>query len=276
MGTFVEVISPYKEAANTAFQEIARIEKLLSKYDPDSEISKLNKTGVLAASDDTLYILKKAEEFWKLSDGGFDVTVGPLMDLWGFTDKKYKLPKEEDIRKTLEKVGFDKIIFNNQNNVVKYKTLGIEIDLGGIAKGFAVDRAVNKLKEIGVTSCLINVGGQVYCLGDNSGKPWRVGIKNSRKPGIVENLALKNKAVSTSGDYEQYFIINGRRFSHIMDPKTGYPVDTGVSSVTVIADDSILTDVLSTSIFVLGREKGGKLAKAIGNVQVKVVSVDGY
>ncbi len=276
LGTYVEVTSPYKEAANTAFQEISRIEKLLSKYDPDSEISRLNKTGILAVSDDTLHILKKAEEFWKLTDGGFDVTVGPLMDLWGFSNKKYKQPKEEDIKKTLKVVGFDKIIFNNQNNVINYKTSGVEIDLGGIAKGFAVGQAVKRLKEKGITSCLINAGGQIYCLGDNSGRPWRVGIKNPRKSGIVDYLELRDKAVSTSGDYEQYFIIDGRRFTHIMDPKTGYPLDNGVISVTVIADDSTIADALSTSIFVLGKVKGMKLAKAIANVQVKVVSADEY
>jgi FAD:protein FMN transferase len=147
MGTFVEVTSPYKEAANTVFQEIKRIENLLSKYDPDSEISRLNKAGFLAVSDDTLQILKKAGEFWKLTDGGFDVTVGPLMDLWGFTNKNYKLPKEEDIVKTREIVGFDKIIFNNQDNVIKYKTSGVQIDLGGITKGLAVGQAVKK-KEL--------------------------------------------------------------------------------------------------------------------------------
>ncbi|MFH1397488.1 MAG: FAD:protein FMN transferase [Candidatus Omnitrophota bacterium] len=272
LGTFVEVTSPYKEAANTAFEEISRIEKLLSKYDPESEISRLNRSGELAVSDDTLYILKKAEEFWKLTDGIFDVTVGPLMDLWGFSDKKYILPNPEDIQKTLEGVGFDKIIFNNQNNVIKYKTSGVKIDLGGIAKGFAIEMAVKRLKEKGITSCLINAGGQVYCLGDNSGRPWRVGIKNPRKPGIVDYLELKDKAVSTSGDYEQYFIVNGRRFTHIINPETGYPVDAGIISVTVIADDSTIADCLSTSIFVLGKAKGLELAKAIANVQVKVVS----
>lgn len=276
MGTFVEVTSPYKGAANTAFQEISRIEKLLSKYDPDSEISRLNRSGELALSEDTGNVLKKAREFWRLTAGSFDVTIGPLMDLWGFTTKNYRLPEDTQIKKTLELVGFDKIIFNDENNVVKYIFSGAEIDLGGIAKGYAIDRAVFKLKEKGIFSCLINAGGQVYCLGDNFGKPWRVGIKNPRKPGIVDYLELRDKAVSTSGDYEQYFIINGRRFSHIMDPKTGYPVDRGVVAVTVVADDSTLADALSTSIFVLGKEKGLELAKKIPGVQVNILSNEQY
>ncbi len=271
MGTFVEVISPYKDAPKIVFAEIRQVENLLSKYKEDSEVGKLNQLGKLKVSPDTLYVLQKAKEFWQLSDGAFDITVGPLIDLWGFTDKKYRLPGREEIEKTLNTVGFDKIIFNISDNVVKFKLPGMKIDLGAIAKGYAVDCAVKKLKEHGIKSCLINAGGQIYCLGDKFGKPWRIAIRNPRKDGLWDYLELKNKAVSTSGDYEQYFSKGNKRYSHILNPKTGYPTDSGIISTTVIANDGLTADALATSIFVLGKEKGLELAKKLKNVKVEII-----
>ena len=271
MGTYVEVISPDKNAANIVFTEIKRIENLLSKYNPDSEIAKLNEFGQLKVSQDTFYILQKAKEFWQASNGAFDITVGPLVDLWGFTDKKYSLPKPEKIQKTLERIGFEKIILQAGDNVVKFKIRGMKIDLGAIAKGYAVDCAVKKLRERGIKSCLINAGGQVSCLGDKFGGPWVVGINHPRRTGIVESIQLKDQAVATSGDYEQYFIQKKKRYSHIFNPKTGYPADSGVISVTVIAPDGLTADALTTSIFVLGKEKGLALASKFRNITVKIM-----
>src|SRR4030042_2514766 len=161
MGTFIEVISPDKRAADIAFREIKKIEDLLSKYNPDSEISRLNKTGELRVGPDTFYLMQKAREFWQASNGAFDVTIGPLMDLWGFSDKNYRLPDDKEVKKTLALVGFDKIFLDNSQNMVKFITSGMKIDLGGIAKGYALDKAADKLKAEGITSCLINAGGQV-------------------------------------------------------------------------------------------------------------------
>jgi len=271
MGTFIEVISPDKEAPNIVFSEIKRIEGLLSKYKGDSEVAKLNTLGKLKVSPDTLYVLRKAKEFWQLSDGAFDITVGPLMDLWGFTDKKYYLPKKEEINRALSKVGFDKIIFNIDDNVVEFKVLGMKIDLGAIAKGYAVDCAVKKLKEHRIKSCLINAGGQIYCLGDKFGRPWNIAVRGPRNKGFWDYLKLKDKAVATSGDYEQYFINNGKRYAHIFNPKTGYPSNSGIVSVTVIAPDGLTADALSTSIFILGKDKGLKLAKKFNNVDVEII-----
>ncbi len=271
MGTFVEVISPDKEAPNIVFSEIKRIEGLLSKYKGDSEVAKLNTLGKLKVSPDTFYVLQKAKKIWQLSDGAFDITVGPLMDLWGFTDKKYYLPKNEEIKQTLSKVGFDKIIFNIDDNVVEFKVLGMKIDLGAIAKGYAVDCAVRKLKEHQIKSCLINAGGQIYCLGDKFGRPWNVAIREPRNKGFWNYLKLKDKAVATSGDYEQYFMNKGKRYTHIFNPKTGYPSNSGIVSVTVIAPDGLTADALATSVFILGKDKGLKLAKKFNNVDVEII-----
>jgi len=287
MGTFVEVISPYKDAPNIVFAEIKRIENLLSKYKEDSEIAKLNKLGKLKVNPDTFYVLQKAKKIWQLSDGAFDITVGPLMDLWGFTDKKYYLPKDEEITQTLSKVGFEKIIFNIDDNMVEFKIPGMKIDLGAIAKGYAVDCAIKKLKERGIKSCLINAGGQVYCLGDKLGRPWRIAMKNPRgnyegffgtlpqnqeKVSLMKPfLELKDEAVATSGDYEQYFMNNGKRYAHIFNPKTGYPSNSGIVSVTVIAPDSLTADALATSIFILGKDKGLKLVQRFKDVRVEII-----
>ena len=271
MGTFVEVISPDKGAGDIVFKEIKRVENLLSKYKEDSEVAKLNKSGKLRVSPETFYILQRAKEFWQVSGGAFDITVSPLMDLWGFTDKEYYLPKKEEIRKALRRVGFEKIIFNPDDNVVKFKLSGMKIDLGAIAKGYAVDCAVRKLREHGIKSCLISAGGQIYALGDKFGKPWRIAIRNPRKSGLWDYLELRNKAVATSGDYEQYFIKGDKRYSHILNPKTGYPADSGIISTTVIADDGLTADALSTSIFVLGKEKGLNLAQRFKDVKVEII-----
>jgi len=274
MGTIIEVTSAHKEAAGIVFGELERLENLLSKYKPESEVSQLNKRAKLKVSPETFYILKKSKEFWQLSSGAFDVTVAPLVDLWGFTNKNFTVPADEEIKNILNLIGSDKILLHNRDNVIEFKFSGMKIDLGAIAKGYAVDCAVRKLKEKGIDSCLINAGGQVYCLGTKFGLPWRVAIRAPRGRGIAGYLELTNRSVATSGDYEQYFIKNNKRYAHIFNPKTGYPANSGVISVTVIAPDGLTSDALATAIFVLGKEKGQKLAERFKGVEVKIYAQD--
>lgn len=271
MGTFVEVISPQKEAAGIVFGEIRRLENLLSRYKPDSEVSKLNELGELAVSGDTLYILKKAKELWQATDGAFDITVAPLVDLWGFTERRYSIPGDEEIKETLQLVGSDKIIFDKRNNMVKFSVSGTKIDLGGIAKGYALDCAAAKLKERNINSCLVNAGGQILALGDKFGKPWDVAVRNPRRKGYLKILKLKDRSVATSGDYQQYFIKGDKRYAHILNSKTGYPVDSGVISATVIADDGLTADALATAIVVLGKEKGVSLVKRFPGTEAEII-----
>ncbi len=275
MGTTIEVISPDKQAADIAFREIKRIENLLSYYRDDSEVSRLNKQGRLEVSPETLFVIKKAGEFWQATQGAFDVTVAPLLELWGFSGGNYRLPDDIKIKETLELIGFDKVRISG--NIIEFKTEGMKIGLGAIAKGYAVDCAARKLKFAGIKSALINAGGDIYCLGDKAGLPWRVAINPAlpsrasrrRNGGVAGYLELKNKAVATSGNYEQYFSVGDTRYCHILDPRTGRPADTGIASVTVIADDCLTADALSTSIFVLGKEKGRELARRF-NAEVKI------
>ncbi|HTY44556.1 MAG TPA: FAD:protein FMN transferase [Patescibacteria group bacterium] len=271
MGTFVQVSSPRKEAAGIVFAEMKRIERLLSKYDPASEVSQLNRLGKLRASPETFYIISKSKEFWSLSNGAFDITVGPLMDVWGFTDKKYREPTDAEIRDALQRVGSDKIILKNNGNVVEFSAPQMRIDLGGIAKGYGLDCAVKKLKEAGITSCLINAGGQIYALGTKYGKPWRIGTRNPRPGSLADSpeyWELADQSAATSGDYEQYFVQGRKRYSHIIDPKTGSPVASGVIAVTVVAPDGLTADALSTAVFVLGRAQGEALVKKIAGAKI--------
>jgi thiamine biosynthesis lipoprotein len=271
MGTFWEVTSPEKEAGAVVFTEAERIENLLSKYLQNSEISRLNQAGKLEVSPETFYVIKKSIEFWQISDGAFDISVAPLVDLWGFTTQKHNFPTAGSINSILGIIGSDKIILHEKNNVVEFKLPGMKIDLGAIAKGFALDCAVKKLKEKGIDSCLINAGGQVYALGKKFGSPWKIAIQNPRKSEITATLELNDNSVSTSGDYEQFFFKEGRRYCHIIDPRSGYPVSNGVSSVTVVADSALEADALSTAIFVLGKEKSVRLLKEFPRIIVKVL-----
>ena len=272
MGTIVEVVSPQPHAAKIAFAEMRRIEDLLSKYKPDSEVSLLNRRGSLRVSPETLYLIKKSKEFWQASEGAFDITVGPVVDVWCFTQQSYRVPSEREIQRTLKSVGSDKIIFNDKNNVVKFKVSGVKVDLGAIAKGFAVDCAIKKLKEAGIDSCLINAGGDIYCLGAKFGYPWKIAIQNPRQPGFAGYLKLRNRAVATSGDYRQFFIKGSRRYAHIFNPKTGYPADTGISSVTVMAADCLTADAIATAVFVLGNKKGRGLAERFKEVKLIAIA----
>lgn len=270
MGAIVEVISPDERAAGIAFEEIGRIEGLLSKYKEGSEVSRLNREGQLTVSPETLYIIKQAERFSAASGGAFDITVGPLMSVWGFTDKNYCLPDSQKIEQALRLVGFDKVVIDERNSRISFNREGMSIDLGAIAKGYAVDCAVKKLKQAGINSCLINAGGDIYCLGNKSGRPWNIAIANPRGDGSAGILQLKNRAVATSGDYQQYFFNQEKRYSHIFNPQTGYPAESGVVSVTVAAPDCLTADAIATSIFVLGKERGTGLAGKFSDVDVVV------
>ncbi len=271
MGTSIEVVSPYGKAAEIVFGEFNRVEDLLSKYKPSSEVYRLNKNGGLKVSRETFCLIKKAKDFYQATDGAFDVTIGPLVDLWGFTDRRYSYPPREDVRRKLKLVGSDKIILNDKDCMVKFMLSGMRIDLGGIAKGYALDCAIKKLKENNINSCLINAGGQVSCLGDKFGKPWNIAIASPRGKGTVGCLGLKDRSIATSGDYQRYFIKDKKRYSHILNPKTGRPADTDIASVTVVAEDGLTADVLATAMFILGREGAWALADKFPGVTFKII-----
>jgi thiamine biosynthesis lipoprotein len=272
MGTFIEITSSDERAAAIAFKEISRLDNLLSKYKENSDIWQLNKLGKARVSQDTIYVINKAKQFSKDTDGVFDITVEPLLEIWGFKDQQYRIPAQEEITEALKLVGTDKIIIDETNSTIEFKAENMAIDLGGIAKGYAVDKAVEKLKEIGIKDALINAGGDIFSLGEKFSGKWQIAIRDPRSQGVIKDLKLRDKAIATSGDYQAFFIVNERRLAHIINPQTGYPCESGVISVSVVADDCLTADALATSIFILGKDKGEQLAKRFNSRIVSFVT----
>lgn len=276
MGTFVEVTSSNPQAKEVVFREFERVEKMCSLFDENSELSRLNSSGDLVASKEFFDILEKAQMYYETTDGAFDVTIAPLSLLWKKAFLAQELPREEDIKQALSCVGSDYIYLDDKNLSVKLLKMGVKLDLGGMAKGYAVDSSIAKLKALKIDSAIVNAGGDIYCLGENDKRPWRVGIQDPRNnKNIIETLQLENKAVATSGDYEQFFIFQDKRYSHIINPSTGYPAVSGIISASVIAKDALTADVLATAFVVLGYEKSLPVINRFQDAQAKLIADQG-
>lgn len=259
MDTYMTVTAYGKNAengVNEAVDEINRLETVLSAEKQESDIYKLNETGSGTLSTDTKNIVSKALEINKTTNGAFDISIYPLMVKWGFTTQKYNVPSKNEISKLLKDVDSSKIIFDEKSGNIKLKE-NMKIDLGGIAKGYTSNRVMQIFKEHGVTSGLVSLGGNVQALGTKTdGTAWQIAIENPDKSSdYIGVVSVKDKAVITSGGYERYFEKNGKTYHHILDPETGYPAESGVKSVTIVSDDGTLADALSTSLFVMGKEK---------------------
>jgi len=276
-GTYLEIISPYKEAANIVYEEFKRLDKIFNLYDSNSEIYQLNNTYNLSrrVSDEMIEILKLSGEISELTGGAFDISCGVLYDFWKKLTtggRAREFPADETIEELKKMCGMEYIEVNFKEKTVLIKKRGLKIDLGGIAKGYMVDRAAIKLKEAGIDSALISAGGDMYCLGRPSLKDrhWRVGIKNPEEiKGVVDSQDLMNEAIATSGSYEQFFEYKGERYSHLIDPRTGYPVNNNAVSVSVISKNCTTADSLATAFFILGKEGVNKfLSKNLSTMRV--------
>jgi thiamine biosynthesis lipoprotein len=276
MGTFVEVKSPDARASAIVFDEFKKLEAIFNLFDRGSELSRLNDTQKAVVSEPLFDIIQQAQGFYRLTDGAFDITVGPASVLWKKAIASKILPGPDAVAQALSLAGSDFIYLDAKTREVALLKSGMRIDLGGIAKGFALDRAVRKLKDAQIDSALINAGGNIYCLGTNHRAPWRVGVQDPFREGkVLDELVLADRAVATAGDYQQYVEINGRRYSHIVDPKTGYPAQSGIVSATIIADDATASDALSTACVVLGLEKSRKLLSRFPEMKAILVANDG-
>ncbi len=259
------------EAMTDAFEEIARIERLLSIFRPESDLARVNdfqKKGTLSIDREFVEVLTQSIEYAKKSGGAFDPTAAPLIQLWGFGPggERSTPPKKEEIASVLHRIGF----WNIRLTAGRIELLkeGVEINLGGIGKGYAIDRAIEKLCEHRITRAMISCGSTIYALGAPPGEPgWRVDIQHPRREeGRIDTVYLRDQALSTSGDYEKYFIFKGRRFSHLIDPRTGYPSE-GVAGVTVLAPTAMEADALSTAAFILGFGAGKRLLADLPGVE---------
>jgi thiamine biosynthesis lipoprotein len=267
-----------KEKIDMRLEDINRV---FSTYLEDSEISRFNalhRAGEkFRVSDDFIQVLKVGRKIHQLSEGAWDGTVNPLVDLWGFgpTRREPKMPAASAIKKRLQTVGFDRIQIIAPNFIVKHSAR-ITLDLNSIAKGFAVDQVSRLIAAAGFKNYLVEIGGEVYAAGlRKDGKKWRIGINKPRKDAAINAVykvvSLSNKAFATSGDYRNFFEIDGVRYSHIIDPRSGYPVSNGIAGVSIIAGNCTLADGLATAIMVMGVEKGISLVNRLDNVEGLIV-----
>ncbi len=264
------------EALKAVEEEAKRLERLLSRFIPESDIGRINAGAgrkPATISLETLKILELAAGVSLSSRGCFDVTVAPLADLWDYKNA-VKPPEAERIREILSLVGWRDLELDVAEGSAGLKREGQSIDLGGIAKGYASDRFMQIFRERGVASAFSNIGGNVSTLGSKpDGSAWRVGIRHPRAEDLMGVVEASGEAVVTSGDYERYFTDDaGKRYHHILDPKTGYPAESGLISVTVVAGSAMLADALSTAVFVAGLERGAEILKKY--LQAEAVLID--
>jgi len=283
MGTIVEIRingPDAKRHAKAAIEEMKRIAGLLNYHDENSELSNINRMAgitAVAVSQDTFEIIKRGLNVCRLTGGMYDITIGPLVDIWDFTSKDRKeIPSGNELAYAQHLVNYGNVEIDSRSETVKLLYPGMKIDLGGIAKGYAIAKARALLVERGVKSALISTGSSITVIGTNGDRNWRVGVKNPSKPDdIIGILDLKpGQALATSGDYERFFEIKGKRYHHILDPRTAMPAG-GTKSVTIISDDAVLSDALSTAVFVMGPSRGLQFLRGLANVYAIIVDKDG-
>jgi FAD:protein FMN transferase len=283
LGTAVEIAArgpdrdKLEAAVGGAFAEIARLEAMMSATRDDSELAAVNRGAGGAAvpvSAELFEVIARSLEASKESGGAFDATVGALRGVWSFDPDDPRAATDAEIAARLPLVSWKGVALDRQRRAVGLARPGMRIDLGGIAKGYAVDRALAKLRDAGVTMALVNAGGDLAALGPHGDRPWSVGLQDPRRRGqLIARLAVQDQAVATSGDYERFFVKNGVRMSHILDPRTGRPA-TGCRSVSVFAPAAWQADAFATAIFVLGPGDGMALARRLGLGAV-IIDADG-
>lgn len=268
------------ETVSLAKEELIRLENILSFFKPLSEVSLLNdKAGedYVKLSSETYYIIKKAKKYSKMCGGVFDITAAPLISTWGIFTKNQRVPDLSEIIKAKALINFNDILLDENSCKVKLKNKNEKIDLGGIAKGFAADKVKEIYRKNEIQSAFINIGGNVLAVGKKpDGSKWNIGVQNPLEPrgNCIGLVAVEDKSVVTSGDYVRYFIEDGEKYHHILDPRTGYPARSGIMSVTLITENSIDADALSTAAFILGLQEGMKLIKSIKNAEAIFITKD--
>ncbi len=281
MGTRVYVELWWQDAERAAglmqqvMDEMERINQLMSPYRQTSELYKINSTGAERAipiSNELFQLIIKSNHYSDISGGAFDISFASLGNEYDYR-KKIK-PTEMERRKAAALINYKDLILDPAEHSIRFGKPGMRIDLGGIAKGYAVDNSISILQRAGVKSAIVTAGGDSRILGDHQGRPWMLGIHNPRGEGHVITLPLDNIAVSTSGDYERYFEADGVRYHHIIDPKKG-DSPRQLMSASVLADKSIDADALSTTLFVLGTEKALKLANSLAGVSAILIDNTG-
>jgi thiamine biosynthesis lipoprotein len=286
MGTVARILvvaqtQPQAEAAiDAAFDKIYAIDHLMSDYDPNSQLSLVNREAFdrpVPVDAKLFEVLTAAKLYSCMSDGAFDVTVGPEVQLWRKAKEDGVAPTPEALAKAKEAVGYENLILDAENKAVKFAKEGMFLDLGGIAKGYAIDKAIEALQAAGLKGGMVDIGGDLRCFGTPAkGKPhWFIGLQDPQnEEDILMKLNMDNRAVATSGDYRRFVVIDGQKHSHIINPATADSAQD-LSSVTIIAPTAMQADALATAVTVLGSEKGLSLIETMEECEAFVIQSEG-
>lgn len=267
-------------AINEAIDKLNEIDDKMSAFKDYSEITKVNKNAGIASvivSKETYFLLKEAVEYSRRLQGTFDITIRPLVNLWGIGTVKENVPSSGSINETLKLVNYKDILFNDKTFSIMLKNKNQAIDLGGIAKGYAADCVRDIFKKNGVKTAIIDLGGNIFVLGKKIDKKlWNVGIQDplEKRGEFIGIISVQDKSIVTSGNYEKYFVKNDKIFHHILDPRTGYPSDSRIISATIISNNSIDGDGLSTGVYILGVEKALELIESIEGIDAIFITDD--
>lgn len=251
------------------------LEGLFSATDKNSEISRLNASGTLNLSDDTYNLVERALEICRQTDGALDLSIYPVVKAWGFTTDSHHVPSQQELDDLLSKVDYNKIECSPENNSISIPD-GMEIDLGSVAKGYTGDKILDLFRKNGITSALLNLGGNVQALGSKpDGTDWRVGVRDPLSNGYLGVLSISDMSVITSGGYERYFEDKeGNIYWHIIDPSTGFPAKNGIISATAVGNEGTYCDALSTSLFIMGTDKAVEFWKTYRDFEMILVTED--
>jgi thiamine biosynthesis lipoprotein len=263
--------------------QLAEINQSMSTYDANSELSRFNRSGStewVPVSTPLYTVLAAALEIGRQSSGAFDITIGPLVNLWGFgpENRSQDIPGADEIAAMLERTGHDKLMLDETARAVRKSRADVYVDLSAIAKGYAVDHIAAILERHGIGHYMIEIGGEIRVRGANAQQmPWRIGIDKPQTQGhaVQRVLILDNVALATSGNYRNYFMIGDRRYMHVIDPATGWPAESRLSSVTVLAETCMLADAWATALLVLGPERGLAIAEQLGLRALFIADLDG-
>jgi FAD:protein FMN transferase len=265
--------------AEAVFTEFERVDRLMTSWGGDSDVARINAaagTAPVEVSAETIAVIERAQQTARASSGAFDITVGAFRGLWKFDqDRDGTIPARADVLERKKLVGYKNVLIDRKAGTVKLRRKSMRITLGGIAKGYAVDRAVALLHDLGLVDFILQAGGDLYVSGKRGSRNWMVGIRDPRgAPDAPFAIAgIEDRTFSTSGDYERSVVEDGKRYHHILDPRTGYPADKA-RSVTVMARDALTADAWSTALFVIGPDRGLKLVESMPDLEAVFVTAD--
>ncbi len=263
------------ELFNLAFNEIEKIQRDFSLYSNDSEISMINRKaypGPLKVSNELFFLIKSSLDVSEKTGGAFDITWASSGKLWDFSVEGFTPPDDSKIKSILPLISYKNIRIDESSNSIRFLKKDTKIGLGAVAKGYAVKKAVSALRSRGVKGAIVACAGDIQVIGDYNGRSWKAGIRDPRGNSVIATFLMDDgEAVSTSGDYERFRIVNGRRYHHIIDPSTGYPADSGLISVTVFSHDPVVSDAYSTAFFVSGIDRTKRVLLTMSDISAVLV-----